>query len=197
MPDVGINLTMEEQVSSIAPKVSEALRKMGDAGKELRTALDLTGLEDEYKQFADGLDKIHDAQPAMKGRAQAQPGQLIQQMGGTVPGILRTGGGIAQKLGQTGDVAGAGADVLGVLGGAVKSMGPLGLLVFSLGGVVFGLNALEMQYEKQIPELMDLTAILNRFGKSVQETSAEFKNVMDEVSGRLPSLVFLSIMESM
>ncbi|MBW8003094.1 MAG: hypothetical protein FVQ80_13925 [Planctomycetes bacterium] len=180
MSDVGIRLSMEETVSSVAPKVSEALRSIGEAGKQLRDSLDLTGLEDEYKQFADRLDKIYDAQQKQRGPGQ----QMVQQLGGAVPGMLRAGGGVAQRLGQTGDVVGAGADVLGALGGVIKSMGPLGVLVSSLGAVGLGLNALEMQYEKQIPELMDLTAILDRFGDTSKETSANFKKVMDEVSGK-------------
>ena len=44
MADVGINLKMTETVSSVAPKVSESLRNISQAGQDMNDALQLGDL---------------------------------------------------------------------------------------------------------------------------------------------------------
>ena len=58
MADVGINLTMTENISSLAPKMVDSLRSMGQAGQDMQDAMDLGDLEAQYKSFSDRQREI-------------------------------------------------------------------------------------------------------------------------------------------
>ena len=200
MPDVGIKLSMSENVSAMSPKVSTALRDISSAGEEMKEALQLDDLEEKYQQFAERIDKLYDTQQAGRGQQQdgarqqrdvdrqAQQTQQrmstlpTQMLGGMGTAATRAGTGAIQQLGQ-GDIAGAGLGITGVLGGMVKALtSPVGLVIAGLTGLAIGANELVKQYEKVIPTVMDLTASLGKLGETAGESSKAFGEVFDEVS---------------
>lgn len=187
MPDVGIQLKMTENVSSIAPKVSSALRGISDAGDELKAALDLGDMEQKYKAFAERVDKVHQMQQARgtAGPAAAVPtppsgvaaGSILQ--GGT--SLIRGAGRTATALGS-GDIGAGANDALGTMSMLAKSAGPIGVVVAALGAIVFAGNALSKQYEKHMTSIMNINSQLDRFGDTAQETGQNFGNTMNEIS---------------
>lgn len=191
MSDVGIRLTMTENASSIAPKISESLRGISQAGEDMKEALELGDLEEKYKSFADRVDKLHDVQKesqrittqqALAGRARG-----VQAPIGRVPEeIMKTTAGAVQRVGATGDVTEAAPGILGTIKGMLSAAGPAEMIagaaigVTAAGGLIA--NALSKQYEKVMPEMMDLTAIMGELGGTVKETSDSFGTTMKEAS---------------
>jgi len=188
MSEVGITLKMTENVSSVAPKVSSALRGISDSGEDLKAALDLGDLEQKYQKFAERVDKIHDTQtrnnklvstqtgtPNIKSDSQ-QPSAV-----GTATSLIRSGGRTVTSLGS-GDIGGAANDVLGTMAGLAKAAGPVGAVIAAAGAVAFAGNALSKQYEKHMSQVMDLNNVLGRFGKTSLETGENFRTTMNEVS---------------
>jgi len=192
MSDVGIRLTMTENASSIAPKISESLRGISQAGEDMKEALELGDLEEKYKSFADRVDKLHDvqkegeritSQQALAGRArgaQAPIGRAPEE-------IMKTTAGAVQRVGGTGDVTEAGPGILEQLKKMLSAAGPVGMAAGAVVGVTAAgaliANALAKQFEKVMPEMMDLTAIMGELGSTSKETSDSFKATMEEASG--------------
>lgn len=182
--DVGISLNMSENVSSVAPKVSTALRGISGAGEEIKAALDLGDLEKQYQKFAERVDKIHDLQKQNKQlvstTSPAQPTAGIG-VGTAATSVIRSGGRVATSLGS-GDIGGAANDAFGTVGNLLKAAGPAGAILAAGAAVAFAGNALSKQYEKHMNQVMNVNNILDRFGKTANETSDNFRTTMNEVS---------------
>ena len=194
MAEVGLRLTMTENVSSLAPKVSSALREISQEGDEMRTALDLGDLEQRYKSFADRVEKVYDTQRgARQERADERRRQSAEERAEesekqrraatmrTAPSQLMTGAGRAAQQAGGGDVVGAGAGLMGTVGALLKSIGPVGWIISALGAAVFAGAAIEQQYEKQLPGAMQLSAALGRLGKDTDDAGAVFMATMEDV----------------
>ncbi len=146
MPDVGIRMTMTENVSSVAPQVSSALREISRVGGDMQEALDLGDLEQKYKQFADRVDRIYDVQKTNREAASQdtraagqQQSANLQQMARMPANVGNMAGRSFSRLGSTGDVADVAPDVLGSLGIAG---GTAGAVIAVIGALAFGGNAL-------------------------------------------------------
>ena len=190
MTDVGINIKATENISSIAPTAATGLRNISTAAEDMKKALQLGDLEQQYKAFADRVDKMYDIQHVNRAGAAATgtpgagaaKGGGFQQAAGQATGLLRSTGTSAQRLGQSGDAVGVGADALSQLGGLLKGLGPVGAAIAGVGALTFAGNAVSRQYEEVLPEVMETTAQLGRLGKTAKETSLSFVSTMDEVS---------------
>ncbi len=197
MAEVGLRISATENVSSIAPKVTDSLRTIAKAGEEIQKALDLGDIEEQYKRFAEREERIYDQQrtrqaeigtrtpdyqPAVAGRAG------LPAISGGVTAALRTGGRTVQVLGAGGDVVGAAPDVLGTLGKTFEGIPAVGKVIAGIaavaGGIAFAGNALAKQYEKVMEPIMGLTASLGRLGETSEETSRNFGRTMDEVGDK-------------
>jgi len=190
--DVGLRLSMTENVSAIAPKVSDSLRGISEAGEDMKDALELGDLEEKYKSFAERVDKLHDlqkegerktTQQALAGRARG-----VQTPLGRAPEtMMKTTAGAVQRVGATGDVTEAAPGILETIKGMLSAAGPAGMVAGAVVGVAAagGLiaNALSKQFEKVMPEMMDLTAIMGEFGSTAKETGDSFVTTMKEASG--------------
>ena len=185
MADVGIKLTMTENASSIAPKITESLRNISQAGEEMVDALQLGDLEEKYKAFADRVDKLHDMQRAnqrelvkdtqgARGATTAAAGRAPEQM-------VRGAGGVVTRLGETGDVAEAGGNVAQMIKGMMAAAGPAGIALGLTAGALLAANAVSKQYEKIMPETMDLTAALGELGKTTKETGDSITSTFKDV----------------
>jgi len=186
--DVGLRLSMTENVSAVAPKISDSLRGISEAGEDMKDALELGDLEEKYKSFAERIDKIYDlqkegkreeAQQAIETRARAAKARIPEE-------VLKTTAGVTQRVGATGDVTEAAPGFLTMLKGMMASLGPAGMIAGTVVGVVGAgaliTSVLAKQYEKVMPEMMDLTAIMGELGSTAKETSDSFKTTMDEAS---------------
>jgi len=187
MPDVGINLSMTENVSSQSQKVSSALRSISDSGEDMKEALQLGDLESKYKAFADKVTNIADTKRAFqtseKGISEKAAG-VISQTGGVATKVTA---GIAG-----GDAVGATGGILGATGGMLQrsgtSLGILGGATLGVAGAgMFALNTLEQQYEKHIRALADLTGgiketKINLIGLSrdLSQTSSKWGYTMEQ-----------------
>lgn len=192
MADVGINLTMTENVSAISPKVSESLRSVGQAGQDMRDALELGDLENKYKAFAERVDKIHDLQREAARDLTQQPGAPgqrpvreapagIQQVAGQAPGVMTGGAGAVAAAGR-GDVLAGGAGGLGALQGIIGALGPVGMILGAAAGALFAINTVSKVYEEMIPTLLDVSGSLGEFGDSVAENTNALRKTMGEIS---------------
>lgn len=188
MSDVGIKLTMTENVSAVGPKVSDALRNVASVGDDLREALDLGDLEEKYRHFAERVDRLYDLQRANREQAadeerqQKQRTERVQKLTEAPVTFLRGTGGVIQRA-AGGDIAGAGFSLMDTLAGMAKSMlNPAAILVGGLIGIGVGLNKLVEQYERIIPTIMDTAAALGELGDTSKESSEGLKRTFDEVS---------------
>ena len=192
--DVGINISVKENLSTQANKMSDSLRNVSRSAEDMVDAFDLGGLEEKYKSFAERVDKIYDMQRAGQDGGGAGDGRgagrrtgpeapyAAGQIAGAGTQAIRAAGTTVQGLGQTGEAAGAGANVLGVIGGLLKSIGPIGWGLAAVGGVAAGGVALARQYEEKLPGIMALSAALGRLADDAKETSLAFKDTMKEAS---------------
>jgi len=191
MADVGIRLSMTENVSAMSPKVSTALRDISSAGEEMKEALQLDDLEEKYRKYAERIDKIYDAQQERKFQRQEGARQIreeerqeqqTQQRMSTLPTQVMGGVGAAATRAEGGDVAGAGGGLLAMLTGLLKSAGPVGWAALGLGGVAMAGMAVEQTYEKQLPGIMALSAALGRLSEETGAAGDIFRETMDEVA---------------
>jgi len=183
---------MTSNISQVALQDSQALRNIGQAAEEMKSALQLGDLEQKYRAFAERIDKIYDLQQrnkrelAEQKKAEQEKEKTFQTVQTGITQFIRTGAGVTQRLGQTGDVVGAGIDVLGNLGDLIKGLPGwakiAGTAVTMIGGLAFAGNAAEKQYEKVLPVVMDVTAALGRLGKTAKESSMAFRTTMKEVA---------------
>jgi len=179
--EVGIRMTMTENVSSIAPKISESLRGISQAGEDMTDALQLGDLEEKYKSFAERIDKIRDMQQAKQGEVSREvaPARVSKGAGMARPEqIMRGAGGVAQTLGATGDVTAAAPGIATVLKGVLGALGPIGMAIGAAAGGLMITNVLSKQYEKVLPEIMALTAAFGELGETSKETSQSFRETM-------------------
>lgn len=191
MADVGIRLSMTENVSAMSPKVSSALRDISAAGEDMKAALQLGDLEEKYRQFAERVDKLHDTQQVNKQQQQdasrqqreeeRQSQQNLQRLSALPTQVVGGVGGAATRAGG-GDVAGAGAGLFGMMQGMLKMLGPVGIAISTAGAGLFAGAAIEQQYEKQLPGIMALSAALGRLSDEVGTAGMTFKNTMQEVA---------------
>ncbi len=186
MPDVGINLTMQEQVSAVAPGVAGALRNIASMGEELRDSLDLSDLEEKYRQFAERMDRLYDAEKANRQRLREETQQYrqAQLVGRRAEDVIQTGTRVAQRAATTGDVTEAVPDVLGMIKKMIPG-GPAGMVatagVAAIAGFGILMNTVSKQYEKHMQEIVGLTASMGALGKTAEETSRNFGQVLEEV----------------
>jgi hypothetical protein len=170
---------MTENVSSLAPKISESLRGISQSGEDMKNALQLGDLEAKYKAFADRVDKIYDAQKAnqrelTKDVQATRGGQVgLRQM----PQMIGRAGAVAQQAGATGEMAGG----AGLIGQVVGALGPWGILVAGLSAATVAANMLARQYQKVLPTIMDVTAAFGELKLSAEDTSLSFKTTMKDV----------------
>lgn len=198
--DVGINLTMKEQASTVAPKVSQALRGVSDAADEMKESLDLKEIQNQYDRFAGRIKQ-------MKEEQRARPGATAP---GGVPGggkvadldeerkkrkgidlskirdVARLAGRVGQRVGG-GDMMGASEDVADTASKMMGTMGTIGAILASVAGVAFAINAISEQYQKQIPILAALnaqmgsgpTGFLDKM-KDLSKIASKFGNSLEE-----------------
>lgn len=182
MADVGINITATENLSSLAPKMIDSLRSMGQAGKEMQENLDLSKLDPAYAKYADEFDKLQTMRQAQAQGQQGVGGAQIKKLEGQIPQILRTGGGALEAAGK-GDAVAGGAGLLGGLGSIVSGMGPAGMIAGGLAAGLFAINAVAKIYEEMVPTLLDVNSSLGELDGTYAEntnTIRENMNIMTE-----------------
>ncbi len=183
MADVGINLTMTENVSTVAPKIAESLRSVGQAGQDMQDALELGDLESQYKAFADRTDKMYDMQKeGERSLAQRLGGGKagISQLEKQAPQIIKTGGGAIAQAGQ-GDAVGGVGGMLGGLQGMVSGMGPVGMAIGVLAAGLFAINAVAKGYEEMVPTLLDVNSNLGELSGTAAENTNTIRKNMTEM----------------
>ena len=193
MADVGINVKMTEDISTVVPKASEAIRNMSKASEDLKQALDLSDIEPAWKAYTEKVEKLHTLQEANRREAQRDVSQQGTIRGRVIPtGIPETlvskVGGTAAQLGRTGDVAEAGAGITGMMGGMLSALGPLGIFLGVAAAGTLAANALSKQYEAVLPSIMSLTAAFGNLEDSAKETGISFRDTRTEISGIAESL---------
>ena len=187
MPDVGIKISMQSNIPQVARESSDALRGISDSAEDMKDAFQLGDLEQKYKQFAERVDKLYDVQKSNREEIKREEDKGAGRAGGAIGGVgalATTAGGVVGRLGAGGDVVGAGVDIAGKLKGMVAGLpagGLIGAGIAALAGVTFAGNMLVKQYEQVMSSVIGLAASLGRFGETSEETSKNFRKVMEEV----------------
>jgi len=177
---VGINISMQSNIPQVAKESADALRNMSNASADMQKALSLGGIEAQYKEFADRINKYHDSIQRMQAQTKNSFSGLPN-----AGSLFRTAGSTVAGLGTTGDVVNAGVGVGDTLASIIKGLGPIGKYIggglLAATGVGYAGNALEKVYEKQINTVMKVTAQLDQLGNTSKETSKNFGKVMDDI----------------
>jgi len=203
MPDVGISLSMTENVSSQSQKVSSALRSISDSGENMKEALQLGDLESKYKAFADIAAAIADTKKSLQD-GEGKPGEgkpwggkpaEEKKISERAAGVISSTTGVATRATAGiagGDAVSATGGMLAATGGMLQRSGASagifgGVALGAAGAGMFALNTLEQQYEKHIRALADLTGGIDEtkisligLSKDLSQTSSKWGYTMEQ-----------------
>jgi hypothetical protein len=182
MPQIGLNLTMTEEVTPVASRVEEGFRNISDAAGDMKDALQLGDLEQKYKSFADRVDKFHDTQNKMRNQERKEDekdsrkkSQGERPLKEAAHGVHEVGR-VATDLGE-GDVMAATGDILSSTSKMVEKLPKVvGEILLVGGATAIALNAVEMQYEKHLKGLAELTSSMSSFGRNFGGTMNMISN---------------------
>jgi hypothetical protein len=200
MAEVGIGINMQENASTIAPRVTEALRDVSESADKLKQALDLGDLDQQYERFASRVEELQDkewgehARGGIRGTAglPAVPRpttDLVSQLGQRerqLAGGIQSAGGTLGRLGTSGDAMEAGGGILGSLGNILSSLGPAGTIIGGVAltagaGVIAG-NATIKQYERVMEESMGLAGAFGELKDTVEANSMTFRATTNSIA---------------
>ena len=196
MPDVGINFKVTEQMGSVAPTMVASMKSIGSAARDMKDALGVTNISEQWKAFADRVDTVQDyvssfnrAQTPRPGNVPS-PGLPVPGQPPVNPGQPGAGGGgggyngsrgtrfsntikgvgqVASQFGE-GEVLGGVAQVGEKISGATAAIPGIGWVVAGLTATLTVLNAITSVYEKQLDTIMETTAqfgLLNKDAKGI------------------------------
>lgn len=197
--DVGIRLSMQDEVSSVATGINQSLESIADSAVGMQDALEPGELLKQYQSLAqeiqrverelDRADKLAERRAGERGRkdggGEAQGfGQRSAGTGllGGISTVSRGAGRAASTLGATGDAGAAVEGVMGTIGGLAQAIPVIGRVALAVGSVAFAMNALARQYKQHMDTVIEVNSILGRFGKTATETSENFRDTMNQVS---------------
>ncbi len=183
--EVGINIRVTENMSSVAPGIANSMKNISSVANDMKEALELGSLEQQYKAFADRVDKLHDQQLHNQQRKNQEDNRSRGGGGGGGGGRggdgLRYAGNVGGKLGQ-GEVLGATSDVAGKLQDVIGAAGPIGMVIGTLAGAFLVIDQLSKAYEANMEQVMSLTSQFGKLGATAADTSKTFGNVSHEMA---------------
>ena len=203
MRNIGIGVSVQEDLTQKAPRMGEAMRGLAEQAEKLRQAFDFEEVNKQFNEFSERQKRIYDQQQANQRTAsgiapnssfpntttgdRSDKNDRWPKIDYMAPSRgVRSAGSILNNLGRTGDVGQAAGSAMDAVPGLLTKLGGPGLALAGGVGLAAGTtmvaNELSKQYEAVMQESMDLAASLGMLGKSAEENSLSISDAMSKAS---------------
>jgi hypothetical protein len=205
---VGIQVNVQENASTVSPRIVDQLSKIGDAGEDagerIQHAFEQAQLGNQFDKFTEKIDKLYETKYGKERELKVQNMELRNQTlqkrldepggrtnagqagasGALLPGQMvgRIGSGLGQ-MGSSGNAMPVAEDALSSLSGIVSKAGPFGMVIGGIAALAAGtgmvIDALSKQYEAFVPAIMDTTAAFGDFKDNLYDNTANFRESLN------------------
>src|SRR4030042_3513741 len=161
MNDVGINIKVTENMSSVAGGMVNSMKTISSAAEDMKDSLNPGELDKQWKEFAERVNKSYDKQQQHRNSRQHQDQQQRANETGAqrVSSGIKQAGGALSQLGE-GDALGTAAGVGEKAAAATAAVPVLGAVIAGMTATLVVVNALSSIYEKHMDSVIDSAAQL-------------------------------------